>query len=96
MPSILRTIAYAAAIAATHAIKLQAEVETQKFRGLTDYSAWETTTSKYETLKAAGGKFTDPDFPPNDESRGTIKGDSARGAAGHTAGPAELLAELFE
>jgi hypothetical protein len=74
----LKTLSVASLFAVTQAIKLQAT----KFRALDDLSSWSKTTEAGNEVRAAGVKWEDPVFPPNDESRGVVEGDSANVANG--------------
>jgi hypothetical protein len=55
------------------------------------------TTEAGNTVRAAGAKWVDPVFPPNDESRGTVEGDSANVANGSQANAVtwKRLSEIF-
>jgi hypothetical protein len=76
----LKTFSLSALVAVSSALKLQV----QDFKGLGDYSAWETTTDKFyaELNKSGTEMFEDADFPYGITSLGAIGGDAARGAGG--------------
>lgn len=82
----LKTIGTACCMAMASAMKL--EVESQKLRGLHDYSGWTDNEDAFNAIisgTATGTKWTDAAFPPTLDSLGPGKAaDSARGAAGGT------------
>lgn len=74
----LRTVKFAAFMAVTEAIQLEAEVDAFK-NTLTNVS-WETTDARYKTACAAKTKFVDKDFPADKSSIGVApSADLAKG-----------------
>jgi len=75
----LRTIAFAATMALTNAIRLETEAE--KFAPNLQTPSWETTDAKYKAACAATTKFTDAAFPADKTSLGVANSaDIAKGA----------------
>ena len=87
----LRTIAYAATLAMTHALKLEVETELEvtKYRGISDYTALEKNNDRFNNILSGKdtsslddkGKFKDKEFPPDYTSLGNVKKDTAKSAS---------------
>jgi hypothetical protein len=93
----LKTIGFACCVGMASALKLEADSE--KMRGLTDYSGWTDNDDAFKAILASGtGKWTDAAFPAGAESIGGTVADTARKNGGTaTAGPTwKRVSDMFD